>query len=507
MSRLALFALLLFACPLDAQLSVSGLELPYGPQTVGYHHYIAYDSTRTYNRTQDWTNETTARPIPVSVWYPALPDQPAARYLGVFDYLRLMSVEEEWEHLPNDLIMSWFEFPNSPENQQRVQETTRAILDPPMLPGKFPVVIYAASFLASSTENFALCEMLASHGFLVLASPGRGADSRPMYGTAVRNSEGQARDLEFLLHEAARHPFADTERMGAVDYSFGGLATAITQMRDTRIKAMVSLDGRSRYDYNTIFSNPTVNIDRFNVPFMHLAQKVIPDSVLLADEIPPSLNTEFLLFDSLRYSDAYAVRLHDLSHRHFSTMGLLLKSKDVRQDKSDVEAMAGHRTVATFTLRFLEAHLKDDPAARQFLTEQLVNGANDKVSVQHKEPIQQPYDFRDFNDQAKSIKYQGLDSLYRVARAAHPSFSIPEWQLNQLGLQLGFNLNRTEFGVRLFEFAIRLYPESGNLHDSLAEVLLNAGELKKAATHFRKSLELDPENGNARQRLAELDND
>lgn len=502
MSRLALFALLLFTCPLAAQLSVSGLELPYGPQIVGYHHYVAYDSTRTYTRTQDWTNEKTSRPIPISVWFPAGPEQPAGPQLTVFDYLKVLSIEEEWEHLPDDLIMSWFEFPNSPENQRRIKEATKAILDAPMLPGKFPVVIYAASFLASSTENFALCELLASHGFIVLASPGRGAESRPYLGSAVKNSEGQARDVEFLIQEAARLPVVDIDRLATLDYSFGGLATAIAQMRNTRIKAMVSLDGRSRYDYATIFANPSADINRFDVPFLHLAQKVIPDPVLAADGIDPVLNTEFRLFDSLRYSTAHAVRFYDLSHRHFSTMGLLLKTKDPRQDRPDAAVMAAHRLMAQFTLNFLRANLNEDRAAIEFLASEMVDG--ELVSVRKKSAPMQPFSFRDFNDLAAENDYENLDSLYRNARLMHPEFTIPEWQLNGVGLQLGFHPNRVEEGILLYKFALRQYPQSGNLHDSLAEVLLHGGQLEQAAYHFRKSLELSPGNENAKKRLEEL---
>jgi len=491
---------------ISAQLSVEGLQLPYGQNTVGYRHYIAYDSSRTYTRTQDWTNKKTARPIPISIWYPAIPDQPTATYLSVFDYLKILKVEEEWEHLPDPLIMSWFEFPNSVENQERVKESCRAVRDAKALPGQFPVIIYAASLLASSTENFALCEFLASNGYLVLAIPGRGADGRPMQGTARKNAEAQARDLEFLIQEAMRLPNASVDDLATLDYSFGGLATLISQMRNDRIKAMISLDGRSRYDYETIFSSPSANINEVDVPFLHFAQKTIPEEVLIADNIPPELNEEFRLFDSLKYSNAYALRMHSLSHRHFSTMGLLLKTPDPRQDRDDSEVMLGYRTMALFTLKFLNTYLKKEMNLEQASVNNFaaIEGPKNSFSIRKKRALKRSFTFRDFNDLTAKNGYQNLDSLYKELQANHSEMRLQEWQFNNLGLQLGFNPKKVEWGVRVYQFALNLFPDSGNLHDSLAEVLLHANKRKEAAYHFRESLRLTPDNSNAKARLLEL---
>ncbi len=504
------FAFILLLCvttnELSAQLSVKGLQLPYGQNTVGYRHYIAYDSSRTYTRAQDWTNEKTARPIPISVWYPAIPDQPGVAHLSVFDYLKILKVEEEWEHLPDPLIMSWFEFPNSPENQQRIKESCRAVRDAEAFPGQFPVVVYAASFLASSTENFALCEFLASHGYLVLAIPGRGADSRPMQGTALKNAEAQARDLEFLIQESMRLPNASTDDLATLDYSFGGLAAVTSQMRNDRIKAMVSLDGRSRYDYETVMNSPSAEIENIDVPFLHFAQKPIPEEVLIADNIDPKLNEEFRLFDSLRYSDAYAVRMHSLSHRHFSTMGLLLKNKDPRQDREDQAVMSGHRNMSILTLSFLSAHLSENrnPAQFPLTAAKIANATKSVISIRKKRPEPRPFTFRDFHDSAAQNAYQDLETLHKELRLKHPDMDLKEWQFNNLGLQLGFDPANVQSGINIYKLALTLFPDSGNLHDSLAEVLLNANKREEAAHHFRESLRLTPDNSNAKARLIEL---
>lgn len=47
---------------------------------------------------------------------------------------------------------------------------TNAIKDAKAVEGSFPVVVYAPSIEAPSFENSVLCEFLASHGYIVIAS-------------------------------------------------------------------------------------------------------------------------------------------------------------------------------------------------------------------------------------------------------------------------------------------------------------------------------------------------
>lgn len=494
------------AYQVNAQLSVANLNLPYGEYDVGFTHRALHDSTRTYNRSGDWTEGNTPRPIPLSIWYPARANPANAEPLRVFDYLKVLRDEEECESLPDSLIMDWFEFPGTPENRTRVKEITHAIKNAAPREGKFPVVIYAASFLASSTENFALCEMLASQGYLVLAAPGRGAGGRPMRGSAARNAEAQARDIEFVIAKALLMSGADPDRISLMDYSFGGLATTMVALRNRNIKALVSLDGRSRYDYETIYASPTVQGLELDIPYLHAAQKVIPDKVLEEDGIDPSLNTEFRLFDSLYRADAYALRFHDLSHRHFSTMGLLLKSRDERQDNTDAEVMVAHCWLSRCVLAFLDEHLCGNTNGIRNLVESATKekwvGAH--LSVNRKTAQKPIPGFQEFNDLARNNAYRTVDSLYARFGQQNPGFNIPEWQLNTLGLNLGFNPTTAAEAIRIYRFALSLYPTSANLWDSLGLIQQVNGDKEEAIKSFKKSLGLNPENEHAVMRLGQL---
>ncbi|WP_449405768.1 hypothetical protein [Massilia phosphatilytica] len=78
--------------------------------------------------------------------------------------------------------------------------------DAPERPGKFPVVIYAPSHSAYAIENADLCEYLASHGYIVLATPSLGPRSHAMTAD-LEGAEAQADDIGFLVgyaHTLAR---------------------------------------------------------------------------------------------------------------------------------------------------------------------------------------------------------------------------------------------------------------------------------------------------------------
>jgi hypothetical protein len=159
-----------------AQVSLEQIALENGLYAVGYKDYLTNDSTRTYKRAFDWNNRPILRPIPVSVWYPSDKKSKNDIKMTVMDYMEILKKEEEWEHLPNEQILNWFYYPNTADNRKHLTERTTSALKSKPAKGSFPVLIYAPSYQASSIENFALCEYLASHGYVVLSSPSRGTE-------------------------------------------------------------------------------------------------------------------------------------------------------------------------------------------------------------------------------------------------------------------------------------------------------------------------------------------
>ncbi|TRZ45108.1 prolyl oligopeptidase family serine peptidase [Robertkochia solimangrovi] len=498
--------ILIIVDTLNAQTSVQGIDLDQGEYRVGFRHYTVLDSTRTYRRAYEYSNSTMPRPVPVSIWYPSIETTENVPVLKVLDYFEILKEEEEWEYLPDEYLLDWFYYANTPSNQEHLQESTHAYPNTPIADGRFPVIVYTPSFQASSIENFALCEYLASHGYIVIASPSRGTTTRWFSNNLAQEMETQARDVALLISEIGKYPMADYARIAVAGFSFGGLSNMIAQNQHAKIKAVLSLDGTERYQYALLRESPYFDPEKIRVSYFHMAQKEIPEEVLLEDAISPDLNTDFQLYDRIANSTVYRLRFHDLTHSYFSTLGVLFAERDPRQDKSDAEIMASYKWAMRYSLNFFDAILKKEEAALRFIENKPEdNGVGSGLlSHQIKRPERVSFTFQDFNDLAAAQNYQDLPELYDSIQKKHADFKIPEGNLNTLGLQLVFNPETSQKGIAVFHFATERYPNSANLFDSLGEGYLFLGDKENAINAYEKSLELNAANQNAIDRLKEL---
>lgn len=83
------------------------------------------------------------------------------------------------------------------------------------------------------------------------------------------------------------------------------------------------------------------------------------------------------------------------------------------------------------------------------------------------------------------------------------TYFIEEARFNALGYQL-LGLGKTGEAVAVFEMNVVAFPDSWNAYDSLGEALMSAGQREEAIANYRKSLELNPNNDNARRMLQQL---
>lgn len=58
--------------------------------------------------------------------------------------------------------------------------------------------------------------------------------------------------------------------------------------------------------------------------------------------------------------------------------------------------------------------------------------------------------------------------------------------------------------IEVFELNVKLFPEIANVYDSLGEAYMNAGDEEKAVKNYRKVLELEPGNMNAKKMLEKI---
>jgi tetratricopeptide (TPR) repeat protein len=126
------------------------------------------------------------------------------------------------------------------------------------------------------------------------------------------------------------------------------------------------------------------------------------------------------------------------------------------------------------------------------------------MSRKMKKSFGKEFIYKDFIDLAVHQDYRNLILLYKRTISKHPKLQLEEGMLNTLGLRLSFNPKKIEQGVNVLLLALHLYPESANLYDSLAEAYLYNKDFKNAILNYNKSLEFNPENQNAIDRLKQL---
>jgi tetratricopeptide (TPR) repeat protein len=101
----------------------------------------------------------------------------------------------------------------------------------------------------------------------------------------------------------------------------------------------------------------------------------------------------------------------------------------------------------------------------------------------------------------------GTGTVARLKSAIDDGLAIVpqhEMDLLQFSYWLQQAQERPEDALAVFKYGIELFPETWDTHDSLAEAYAVVGEKDLAIVHYRKSLELNPDNANATTELAKL---
>jgi pimeloyl-ACP methyl ester carboxylesterase len=99
--------------------------------------------------------------------------------------------------------------------------------------------------------------------------------------------------------------------------------------------------------------------------------------------------------------------------------------------------------------------------------------------------------------------YQRATEYSMTAFNANMKDVYSEPALNSWGYSL-LSQDDLEPALKVFELNSLLFPNSFNVYDSLAEALLKAGKTERAIALYEKSIELNPENENAINKLKEI---
>jgi tetratricopeptide (TPR) repeat protein len=100
---------------------------------------------------------------------------------------------------------------------------------------------------------------------------------------------------------------------------------------------------------------------------------------------------------------------------------------------------------------------------------------------------------------------QAAIAQYRDLKANQKdAYDFSQQQLNSLGYQL-LQMKRVKDAIEILKLNVEMYPQGFNTYDSLAEAYMTNGDKGLAIQNYKKSLELNPKNTGAAEKLKKLE--
>jgi dienelactone hydrolase len=324
-----------------------------GDYDVNFQVLSLYDSSRTTG------DDKSFRPVQVSVWFPAqLSGRPDP--MTYKDYFLLSASETQFQVSESVQDTAIIKYENlllqNGVSNKTISEwfNTQILADKNAVPvnEKFPLVVVAQGNYHSAHHQAFLCEFLASNGYVVATTPSQTRISGPMTDNsqAVASAEEQVKDMEFAISSLHRFNNIDFNKIALIGHSFGGRSVLLLQMKNKNVRCLVSLDGGLGLNsaIEDLKKSSSYNPGNMNVPLLHFYEDT--------DEF---ITPDFSLIDTFNNSKRFVVKISDMHHYYFSSLGVVSGLIDGFSPDSQYLAEKC-RLIFNFTLDFLNAVYKDD---------------------------------------------------------------------------------------------------------------------------------------------------
>jgi dienelactone hydrolase len=292
----------------------------------------------------------------MSIWYPS--ESPGADERPL-QFGRYLDGADGRESFQTRLASFGFSLPPS-ELETLFSSETGAVEKAPRASESFPLLIFETGLTGPFYLNSVLCEYLASYGYVVVAIPSLPPREDVEAAYDALAVDAQIRDMEFVLQAMHDYPGVGKGPIGLVAWSLGGVAQALLAMKNPDVGAVVSLDAATGYAYgeklleSSIFFAP----QRATAAFLH-----VTDS-RESGQVPKS----FRYYDEIARGRSYLLAIAGATHAEFTSLATVVPSK-VASREGVPEALERYRRLCLYVGRFLDASLKSDASAAEFLAD------------------------------------------------------------------------------------------------------------------------------------------
>ncbi|HWB93401.1 MAG TPA: CocE/NonD family hydrolase [Puia sp.] len=245
---------------------------------------------------------------------------------------------------------------------------TKTYKNAPMRKGRWPLVIYLASYGSMGYENILLLEALARRGYVVAAINSIGRFPGDMT-TEKEDLFEQVNDAVFSIRHLYNNPAIDFQRIAVIGYSWGGLAGNLLPGKIPDIACIVSLEGSEFHHYGQKDPDAKKEDSNFNslVQTAAFRDRSMTVPYLRFESSPSSANDGF---DSVYNFGAGMVnkeilRVINGKHEDFCSIGPIVKaSGNCEQDDK-------YAAVVNLTLSFIDEKIRNQNAFRNMLEKYL----------------------------------------------------------------------------------------------------------------------------------------
>lgn len=456
----------------------AGGTLQPGPHAVGFRVIEARDLSRATGPAVDHRGVRNSAepsvPVQMAVWYPARPAA-AAHTMTTFDLWVVAAKKERFGSVtPADSARARGEVAfarqvsgvDTTRADARVDvvlaSPTRVYRDAPAEAVPMPVAVIGASGSIASVS--VLAEHLASHGWLVLASPSSDAGAALEVTQPRRAIDDRVRAIEFAVATAHGIAGADLRRLVVFGVNFDSYAAIEFQMRQMRASAIVTLNGWQTIDNRAAVmrDSPWFEPARARVPLLNFhwdEPGAAPANLTFLEELPYAARTNVVV----RGLDHFGLVGNPMLYGFTAAERREGYAYLVRRVLQELQPVAAHASGAASSA--LPAPMLKDEWHRPALP---AAPTRDEFTAML----------------ADRDRFQEAVSSYREARRVNPAlrpFTERDAQL------FSFRFNRTgrlADAITLATIATEAFPRSSDAQTALGNLLRTAGDTAAAQRAF-----------------------